>query len=276
MLNQSGWGKESLEDAPGKDFVKVRNRELCLSVKHVSKMYGSVRALDDVSLELEAGKIYGLVGDNGAGKSTLVRILAGADSPTSGAVWIEGKKMVHSNPRWAREQGVEVVYQDLALGLDLDVADNVFLGREIIKKNKLGRMLGWLDRKEMRRLSEDILDQLQVRLPDIKTPVRRLSGGQRQGIAVARAASWVTKLLILDEPTAALGVEQQENVARMIQYVADKGSSVLLVSHNMPQVIRICETVFVLRRGSIAAKLSDKELTLDNLVAYITGSKVNV
>jgi ABC-type sugar transport system ATPase subunit len=234
------------------------------------KHYGALTALRDVDLTLHAGEVVGLVGDNGAGKSTLTALLSGAQSPSKGEIRIHGQPAVLRSPADARDQGIETVFQDLALSPDLSVADNLFLGREQLSGR--GRLFGWLDRREMRRRCEQELERLAVRVNSVSAPCRALSGGQRQAIAIARAIVWSRSVLLLDEPTAALGVEQQEQVGRLIRQAAGDGLAVMLISHNMQQVIDLCDRVVVLFQGAIIADLRTGELGVEELVAWITGA----
>src|SRR4051794_40335245 len=221
------------------------------------KHYGALTALRDVDLTLHAGEVVGLVGDNGAGKSTLTGLLSGAQLPSEGEIRIHGETTVLRSPADARDQGIETVFQDLALSPDLSVADNLFLGREQLSGR--GRVFGWLDRREMRRRCEQELERLSVRVSSVSAPCRALSGGQRQAIAIARAIVWSRSVLLLDEPTAALGVEQQEQVGRLIRQAAGDGLAVMLISHNMQQVIDLCDRVVVLFQGAIIADLRTGE-----------------
>ncbi len=250
--------------------AQTTEREPVLAVHRVHKEYGAIRALEDVHLSLNAGEVLGLVGDNGAGKSTLAGILSGAISPSEGELFVEGTRRVFRSPHDARDLGIEVVFQDLALAPDLTVAENIFLGREISTQG--GRWLGWLNRRAMERRSKEELQLLSIRIQSVKTPCRALSGGQRQAIAIARAVLWSSKVLILDEPTAALGVEQQAQVARLITDVASRGVGIILISHNMPQVLELCDRVVVLYRGRIATTLYRGDYDIEQVVKWITGA----
>jgi simple sugar transport system ATP-binding protein len=242
-----------------------------VEVRQVTKRYGSVHALRGVDLSLHTGEIVGLVGDNGAGKSTLVNIISGALPPTSGQILIDGHEVAFKTPIDARHAGIETVYQDLALANDLNIWANMFLGRERTVSGPLG-WLGWLDRRAMSRKSSEDLEQTKIRIPSVSSRVGRLSGGQRQAVAVGRAVAWGSRVVLMDEPTAALGVEQQEKVGELIQTVADTGTPVLLISHNLPQVYRICTRVVVLFNGRIVADLRPGEVDIDEIVGWITGS----
>jgi ABC-type sugar transport system ATPase subunit len=246
-----------------------------LKVKNVSKMYGGLRALHRVSLDAFPGEVLGVVGDNGAGKSTLMKIVAGVQPPTSGEIEIAGERRVFDDPIDAVEAGISTVYQDLALAMHRDVAANFFLGRELICSGWLGRRLGWLDRQAMRTRTREELAKLHTRIPNVEVPCRELSGGQRQALAIARAAAWCRRVLLLDEPTSALGVKQQHEVLELVRRIRDRGVAVVLVSHQMQDVVSVCDRVTVLRLGRVAARLTKDEITVDNLVAYITGARVD-
>ncbi len=259
-----------IEQAPGESPAPDTPR---VEVRDLTKRYGSVHALRGVNLELHSGEIVGLVGDNGAGKSTLVNIIAGALAPTSGTVLVDGRNVTFRTPIDARNAGIETVYQDLALASDLSIWANMFLGREKVVAGPLGR-IGWLDRKAMMVRTGEDLDRTKIRIPSVAARVGRLSGGQRQAVAVGRAVAWGSRVVLMDEPTAALGVEQQARVAELIQTVASHGLAVLLISHNLPQVYEICHRVLVLFRGEVVANLRPREVDIDDIVGWITGSAV--
>ncbi len=249
--------------------------EPILRVRDVSKTYGGLRALHDVSLDAFPGEVVGLVGDNGAGKSTLMRIVAGAQPPTSGEIEVDGERRAFANPIDAVEAGISTVYQDLALAMQRDVVANFFLGRELMSNGWLGRRLGWLDRPTMRERTKEELARLHTRIPSVDVICRDLSGGQRQALAIARAAAWCRRVLLLDEPTSALGVKQQHEVLELIRRIRDRGVAVVLVSHQMQDVVSVCDRVTVLRLGNVAARLRKDDITVENLVAYITGARVD-
>ena len=243
-----------------------------LAVRDLAKHYGGVQALRGVSLHVEAGEVLGLVGDNGAGKSTLLKVLSGATAPSSGLVLLDGQPAAFASPAAAHDAGVATVYQDLALAGQRDVVANFFLGREKLAGGWLARRVGWLDGKAMAAHTVGELARLRTRIPDVRVASRDLSGGQRQALAIARAAAWTSKVLLLDEPTSALGVEQQQQVLDLIRRVRDEGIAVLLVSHQMPDVLRVCDRAVVLRLGLVAATLAGSDLNSENLVGYITGA----
>jgi simple sugar transport system ATP-binding protein len=244
-----------------------------LAVRDLAKHYGGVQALRGVSLHVEAGEVLGLVGDNGAGKSTLLKILSGATFPSGGQIELDGHAVAFADPAAARDAGVATVYQDLALADQRDVVANFFLGHELLAKNWLGRRLGWLDTRAMSAHTVSELGRLHTRIPDVHAAARDLSGGQRQALAIARAAAWTSKVLLLDEPTSALGVEQQEQVLDLIRRVRGEGIAVILISHQMPDVLAVCDRAVVLRLGQVAATLQAGDLNSENLVGYITGAK---
>lgn len=237
----------------------------------VSKQYGSLTALSDVSLEIFRGEVLALVGDNGAGKSTLLKILSGNTPPTSGQLLVDGQVRHFATPHDASAAGVATVYQDLALAPDLSVVDNLFLGREILKSRPPGRWFKWLDQKVMAAETKKALDEVHIRIPDTSKRCGQLSGGQRQAVSIARAAAWCDRVLLMDEPTAALGVEQQREVLNLIMRLRDKGIGVVLVSHQLVHVLEVSDRIAVLRRGALAGTLSRGEATVERLLALITG-----
>ncbi|MDA8385524.1 MAG: ATP-binding cassette domain-containing protein [Actinomycetota bacterium] len=246
-----------------------------LAVKGLAKHYGGVHALRGVDLSVDAGEVVGLVGDNGAGKSTLLKILSGAILPSDGQIFLDGEPMEFSTPSMAREAGIATVYQDLALAAQQDVVSNFFLGREILAKGFLGKRLGWLDKKAMAAHTKSELARLGTKIADIHLAAKDLSGGQRQALAIARAAAWTSRVLLLDEPTSALGVEQQHQVLELIKRVKHEGIAVIFISHQMQDVLSVCDRAVVLRLGQVAATLEPQDMNTENLVGYITGAKVS-
>jgi simple sugar transport system ATP-binding protein len=242
-----------------------------LDVQGVIKRYGHVEALGGANFSVFPGEVVSLIGDNGAGKSTLVKILAGAIVPDEGRLLLDGRQISPRTPSDMQALGVETVYQDLALAPELSPASNLFLGRELLKSGPLG-WLGALDKKKMLIDANAEFSRLGVKLKDARTPVANLSGGQRQSVAVARAAVWATKLIILDEPTAALGVEQTGRVLELIRRVRDTGISVVLISHNMPDVLAVSDRIEVLRLGRRVARFESGHVRSDDLVAAMTGA----
>jgi simple sugar transport system ATP-binding protein len=239
----------------------------------LTKSYGPVHAMRDVSFAASSGEVVGLVGDNGAGKSTLVKCLAGIVKPDSGRIVLNGEPVVIESPKSARQLGIETVHQDLALIDTLDVTANLFLNREkVVGRGPLGA-LGWLSNRRMHREAKAILDGLRINIPSVRHPIERLSGGQRQAVAVGRAVAWGQRIVVMDEPSAALGVEQTRLVLELILTLRDQGVLVLLISHNMQQVLDVCTRAVVMRHGSVVADLDTARLTTRDLVDHITGSR---
>jgi ABC-type sugar transport system ATPase subunit len=237
----------------------------------ISKHFGSVVALEGVDFEVYAGEICALIGDNGAGKSTLIKILSGAYQPDAGTIYMRGQPVVFHSPRDARAAGIETVYQDLALAPDLDVTSNLFLGREITQPGLLGR-LDFYNQRAMREQAEKHLRELKVTIKSPRQTVDTLSGGQRQSVAVARAVFWGKEIVILDEPTAALGVAQSGMVLQLMQRIRDQGTAVIFISHNMPHVWEVSNRMIVLRHGRRAGTLYPQEATMDQAVSLMTGA----
>lgn len=243
-----------------------------LEVRDIVKDFGAVRALRGVSFKAYRGEVLGLLGDNGAGKSTIVKILSGTLMPSSGEILVEGKAARIQCPEDAREYGIETVYQDLALVENLDVVGNLFLNREITKANPPLSWFGWLDKKAMAAQADEALSKLQIRIPSMREEVVNLSGGQRQAVSVARAVAWGRQIVLLDEPAAALGVEQSAGVLEVVERLADSGACVILISHNMQHVLDVCERVVVFRQGAKVADQSTAGLNGQDLVGLITGA----
>jgi simple sugar transport system ATP-binding protein len=241
-----------------------------LGAYRVVKTFGHVRALRHASFEAFPGEVTALVGDNGAGKSTLTKVLSGVYSPDEGEVKIDGNPVRLSDPHDAKARGIETVYQDLALAPDLDAAGNVFLGREL-------RRFGILhNHPEMRRRTATAFRDLGVGLvQDMRAPVAEFSGGQKQSVAIARAAMWATKVIVMDEPTAALGVIQTTKVLELVERIRDKGIAVVFISHNLPQVLQVADRIEVLRLGARVARFRRGEADVDRLIAAISGAYAN-
>ena len=245
--------------------------EALLEARGITKSYGVVRALWEADFAVNAGEVAALVGDNGAGKSTLVKILAGTTEPDAGEIWFEGRQVTVPTPVAARELGIETVYQDLALAPELDPAANLFLGRELLRGGLLGK-LGFLDKPAMRRRTNQAFADLGIGLQDTGAMVANLSGGQRQSVAVSRAATWVDKVVFMDEPTAALGVVQSARVRDLIRKVRDSGIAVVLISHNLPEVFELADRIEVLRLGRRVARLRAADTTMEQVIAAMTGA----
>jgi simple sugar transport system ATP-binding protein len=239
-----------------------------LEVRAVSKRFGGVHALERVSLTLGAGEVVALAGDNGAGKSTLTKIISGVFPPTEGAILYEGRSVAFARPQDARDAGIETIYQDLALADNLDVGANVFLGRE-----PMTRFLGLprVDRKRMRAEAARSLDVLDIHLDRLDRPVRALSGGQRQAVAIGRAIHWNARVLLMDEPTAALGVPEQRKVLDLIRTLKAKGVGVIFISHNLADIFAISDRIAVLRRGVKAGERRTAEAHPDEIVRLMVG-----
>jgi simple sugar transport system ATP-binding protein len=239
-----------------------------LEARDLTKNYGQVRALDGASFTVYPGEVVALIGDNGAGKSTLVKVLSGAIRPDGGQILIKGNPVHLSSPLNAREHGIETVYQDLALAPDLDAASNLYLGREIY----LIPFLKVLNKTEMRRQAVVAFADLGVDLPDPSTTVASLSGGQRQSVAVARAVAFASTVIFMDEPTAALGVVQRGKVLDTVRRVRDRGVAVVLISHNMPEVLAVSDRIEVLRLGRRVARFQAAQASVEDLVGAMTGA----
>ncbi|MBV8173173.1 MAG: sugar ABC transporter ATP-binding protein [Verrucomicrobia bacterium] len=239
-----------------------------LEVRDLSKRFGGVHALEKVSLDLYGGEVLALAGDNGAGKSTLIKTISGVHKPDEGIISYDGKPVTFENPQQARDHGIETIYQDLALADNLDVGANVFLGREVMK-----RILGLpaVDRKRMRAEAADTLKVLDIRINRLDLPLRSLSGGQRQAVAIGRAIHWKAKVLIMDEPTAALGVPEQRKVKALVRSLKQSGVGVIFISHNLVDIFEVCDRIIVLRRGIIAGERSISNTNPDEIVRLMVG-----
>jgi fructose transport system ATP-binding protein len=241
--------------------------DVILKTEGLTKHYGGVHA----NFELRAGEHVAIVGDNGAGKSTFVRQITGVEQRTSGKVWFDGQEVHFGGPLDAREAGMECVFQNLALADDLDVPSNLFLGREKILFN-LGPF-SILNRKAMRKATEEGLKRTGVKIPNLDNAIRNMSGGQRQCVAIARSATFASKLIIMDEPTAALGVQETAQVENIIKTLKSQGIPLILISHNLRQVFDLVDRIIVFRRGHLVANLNKHETDGNDIVSYITGVK---
>lgn len=247
----------------------LNDGDVILQARGLAKAFGAVQALRHADLTLVKGHVTALLGDNGAGKSTLIRCLTGVYTPDSGVIEIEGERVRFSSPESCRQLGIETVYQDLALVEDLTVWQNLYLRRELTK--------GWgpfsvLDKRRMRDTATEVLNELDVNIPSVKSTVRRMSGGQRQSVAIARAAHWGRRLVVMDEPTAALGVRETTAVESLVTRLRDDGVTVLLITHDMAQVKRLADTAVILRKGQTVASRAVADVATEDLVALITGA----
>lgn len=243
-----------------------------LSAKGISKRYGNVVAMDEADFDLYPGEILAVIGDNGAGKSTMIKALSGALVPDTGKIFLNGKEIQFRSPIDARRYGIETVYQTLAVAPAMNIVENLFLGREIRKQGILGNVFRQLDKKKMLSEATGYMDELKFRIQSMTQAVETLSGGQRQGVAVARAAAFAKNVIILDEPTAALGVKESGMVLDLIRKVRDKGLPVILISHNMPHVFEIADRIHIHRMGKRIAVVNPKDYSMSDVVAIMTGA----
>lgn len=245
-----------------------------LTARGLVKRYGRVTALDKADFDLYPNEVLGVIGDNGAGKSTLIKAICGAVVPDEGEIRLEGKLLQFKSPMDARMAGIETVYQNLALSPALSISDNMFLGREVRKPGVMGSLFRMLDRKAMEKRAREKLSELGLMtIQNIGQAVETLSGGQRQGVAVARAAAFGTKVLIMDEPTAALGVKESRRVLELILDVKQRGLPIVLISHNMPHVFEVADRIHIHRLGSRLCTIRPKDFSMSDAVAFMTGAK---
>lgn len=248
----------------------MTNNTFAIECKDIKKSFGSVEALKGVSLSAKPGEVTAIIGDNGAGKSTLIKCISGVYSSDQGTILINGEEVNFTNPEESRSSGIETVYQTLSLIEDLSIWQNLFLNREITKGFGPFKVL---NKSKMMDEASKMLKNLDVHIPSIKSRTRRLSGGQRQAVAICRAAGWGSSVVIMDEPTAALGVRETAKVEELIQRMKSQGLAILLISHNFDQVLRLADQIWVMRQGELMAGLRANETSGDELVALITGAK---
>lgn len=254
-------------------MTESQNSTPVLAARQLVKTYGRVVGLDGVDLELYPGEVLAIIGDNGAGKSTLIKCLTGAEIPDEGEILLEGRPVHFKRPQDARDAGIETVYQSLAVAPALDVASNLYLGRELRRPGVLGSVLRMVDTKRMRENARAELTTLGIStLQDVTVPVENLSGGQRQAVAVARAAAFGSRVVVLDEPTAALGVRESNQVLELIGRLRDRGIPVILISHNMPHVFQVADRIHVQRLGKRAATITPQSHSMTDAVAIMTGA----
>jgi simple sugar transport system ATP-binding protein len=244
---------------------------VALEARDITKVYGHVSALSGANFEVRAGEVTALIGDNGAGKSTLVRILSGTETPTAGEILVDGQPVIIDGPLAARRYGIETVYQDLALAPHLNPVQNMYLGREIMRPGLLGH-LGFMNNADMRVGSKKAFDELGATVRNFSGSIGAMSGGQKQAVAVARAAAWAKRVILLDEPTAALGVVQTRGVLDLIRRVRDRGLGVVFISHQMPAVLQVADDVQVMRLGRRVATFKASETSMEELVGAMTGA----
>jgi simple sugar transport system ATP-binding protein len=244
---------------------------VALEARGITKVYGHVSALAEADFEVNTGEVVALIGDNGAGKSTLVKILSGTETPTSGEILLDGQPVTIDGPLAARRYGIETVYQDLALAPHLNPVQNMYLGREVMRSGIMGR-LGFMNNAEMLAGSKKAFQELGATVRNFSGSIGAMSGGQKQAVAVARAAAWAKRIVLLDEPTAALGVVQTKSVLELIRRVRDRGLGVVFISHSMPHVMQVADEVQVMRLGRRVATYKAKETTMEELVGAMTGA----
>ena len=250
----------------------MATQSIVMQAKGLVKRYGQVTAIDGADFELRAGEILAVIGDNGAGKSSLIKCLSGATIPDEGEIWLDGAAIHFKSPMDARRAGIETVYQDLAVAPAMTIAENLFLGRELRRPGWRGQVLRMLDKKRMLEESIARMQELKVGIRSMTQAVETLSGGQRQCVAVGRAAAFAQHVVIMDEPTAALGVKEGNMVLELIRRVRDKGLPVVLISHNMPHVFEIADRIHVARLGKRCAVLNPKKISMSDAVAVMTGA----
>jgi ABC-type sugar transport system ATPase subunit len=246
--------------------------EPVLQAINLTKRFGGLTACDNISMDVGPGQVMGLVGDNGAGKSTFIKMISGVYEPDDGQILLENHRVTFSGPRDARDMGIETIYQDLALAENLDVSSNIFLGREV-KKRYLGGLIRTLNWPFMHEESATALDRLDIHVPSLKQQIRNLSGGQRQAVAIARSIYWNARIMIMDEPTAALAVPEQRKVLTLVRTLRDQGVPVIIISHNLQDVFAVADRITVLRRGRKVAEIDAAETTPDEIVSLMVGAK---
>jgi fructose transport system ATP-binding protein len=270
-MNQSMNASSMQQTIPGKPLEPIL--QPVLEARGLVKHYGQVIAMDGADFELYPGEILAVIGDNGAGKSTLIKALSGAVIPDEGQIFLNGQQIHFHSPLDARKHGIETVYQTLAVAPALNIVDNLFLGREIRKPGILGSVFRMLDKKKMLEQATIYMKDLQFRIQSMQQAVETLSGGQRQGVAVARSAAFAKNVIIMDEPTAALGVKESGMVLELIRKIRDKGLPVILISHNMPHVFEVADRIHIHRMGKRAAVVKPSDYSMSDVVAIMTGAK---
>lgn len=244
--------------------------EPLLEVKNITKRFGGLTAVDDVSIQIYPGEVVGILGDNGAGKSTLIKVISGVHHAEAGQIFFEGQRVKISNAMEALKIGIETIYQDLALAENMNVYSNIFLGREKLRKF-LG-LVNVLDHEYMHSESKKVLNRLEIKIPSLKNKIRNLSGGQRQAVAISRSIYWNAKLLIMDEPTAALGVAEQKKVLNLVKTLSAQGVSIIMISHQLHDVFSVATRLIIMRRAKKVAERVTEKTNADEVVGLIVGS----
>ena len=253
--------------------MSTADRVPVLQAKGLVKHYGHITALDEADLEVYAGEVLAVIGDNGAGKSTLIKVLSGAVIPDKGQVFLNGTQVHFTSPIDARRVGIETVYQNLAVAPALTIVENLFLGRELRRPSIFGSVFGLLDKKKMYVQAEEYMQDLKFRIASVSQTVETLSGGQAQGVAVARSAAFASKIVIMDEPMAALGVKESGMVIDLIRKIRDRGLPIILISHDMPHVFELADRIHIQRLGKRVAVIKPDEYSMSDAVAIMTGAK---
>ena len=248
----------------------TNGNEPIIRLVNVTKRFGGLTAVSDVSLEVRRGEVVALTGDNGAGKSTLIKMISGVYRPDEGQIYLEDREITVASPMEARSLGIETIYQDLALCENLDATVNIFLGREPMKR--MFGVLKQVDRQHMLAESQTVLDRLDIKIPNLRRPIRQMSGGQRQAVAIARAVYWNAKLVIMDEPTAALGVPEQRKVHELVKTLREQKVPVIIISHNLQDIFAVADRIIVMRRGQKVGNVMAADVTGDDLVGLMVGA----
>jgi len=261
-----------METTTSQHKASQEQRQPVLAIRQLVKRFGGLTAVNKVDMEVYSGEVVGLVGDNGAGKSTLIKCVSGVHQPEAGEIFFEDRRVRFSRPIEARKAGIETIYQDLALAGNLNVSANIFLGREI-KKRYLGGMIQTLDEETMLDESQKILNMLEIRIPKFSEQIEKLSGGQRQAVAIARAVYWNAKLMIMDEPTNHLGVPEQRKMLDLIRRLRDQGVPVILITHTLPDVFAVTDRIVIMHRGRKVADKKTTETDSQQVVEYMVGAR---
>lgn len=253
--------------------MSTENQVPVLQAKGLVKHYGHITALDEADLEVYPGEVLAVIGDNGAGKSTLIKVFSGAVIPDKGQIFVNGQQVHFSSPIDARRAGIETVYQNLAVAPALTIVENLFLGRELRRPSIFGSVFGLLDKKKMYAQAQEYMHELKFRIPSVSQTVETLSGGQAQGVAVARSAAFASKIVIMDEPMAALGVKESGMVIDLIRKIRDRGLPIILISHDMPHVFDLADRIHIQRLGKRVAVIKPTDYSMSDAVAIMTGAK---